>query len=90
MKKYTFLLLVLFGINQIILAQDDKYQWLEEVDGAKALEFVNSQNKSTIDKLSKEEDYQSIYDKTLEIYNSSDRIAYPTILGNYVYNFWKD
>jgi len=71
-------------------AQDDTYQWLEEVDGAKALEFVHSQSKATIEKLSKEKDYKSIYEKTLEISNSSDRIAYPTFHGNYVYNFWKD
>ncbi|MGV8964208.1 MAG: prolyl oligopeptidase family serine peptidase [Candidatus Saccharimonadaceae bacterium] len=91
MKKYTLLLLfVLFGINQFMQAQEDKYQWLEEVDGTKALQFVNAQNKLTIDKLSKEADYQSIYDKSLEIYNSSEKIAYPTIYGNYVYNFWKD
>ncbi len=90
MKKYTFLFLTLFGISQFIQAQQDKYLWLEEVDGEKALEFVAGQNKVTIEKLSKEKDYQQIYDKSLEIYNSSERIAYPTIRGNYVYNFWKD
>lgn len=90
MKKYTLLFLALLGINQIIQAQEDKYQWLEEVDGQKALEFVNSQNEATIEKLSSEKDYQSIFDKSLEIYNSTERIAYPTIRGNYVYNFWKD
>jgi prolyl oligopeptidase len=90
MKKYILLLVALIGINQIIQAQEDKYQWLEEVDGLKALEFVNSQSKTTLEKLSKEKDYQDIYDKSLEIYNSTERIAYPTIKGDYVYNFWKD
>ena len=60
MKKYSLLLLALFGIGQIIQAQEDKYQWLEEVDGQKPLEFVNSQNKATIEKLSSEKDYQAI------------------------------
>ena len=90
MKKFAFLILVMFGINQHTLAQEDNYQWLEEVDGVKALEFVNAQNKATVAVLSKEKYYQSIYDKTLEIANSSDRIAYPTLNGDYVYNFWKD
>ena len=90
MKKYTLLLLVLFGMNQFMQAQEDKYQWLEDVDGAKSLEFVNKQNKLTVDILSKQADYQSIYDKSLDIYNSTEKIAYPTIYGDYVYNFWKD
>ncbi len=90
MKKYTLYLLTLMSLTFEIHAQEDKYQWLEEVDGTKALEFVNAQNKVTFDKLSKEKDYQSIFDKSLEIYNSPERIAYPNIQGDYVYNFWKD
>ncbi|TSJ41594.1 prolyl oligopeptidase family serine peptidase [Fluviicola chungangensis] len=90
MAKYPLILMTLLGINSSIRAQEDKFQWLEEVDGKRALEFVNAQNKATFEKLSKLKDYQSIYDKTLEISNSSDRIAYPSIYGKYVYNFWKD
>ena len=90
MKKYTLFLLTLMSLTFEIHAQEDKYQWLEEVDGTKALEFVNAQNKVTFDKLSKEKDYQSIFGKSLEIYNSPERIAYPNIQGDYVYNFWKD
>ena len=90
MVKYPFLLITVLGISQSIQAQEDKFQWLEEVDGAKALEFVAAQNKSTVERLSKEKDYQSIYDRSLEISNSSDRIAYPGFNGKYVYNFWKD
>ncbi len=90
MVKYTILLLMLLGIGQSIHSQEDSYLWLEEVEGSKALEFVQAQNKATFDKLSLEKDYQSIYDKSLEIYNSDERIAYPDIKGDYVYNFWQD
>lgn len=82
--------MTLLGTTPFIQAQEDKYLWLEEVDGKKALEFVAAQNKATVEKLSMEKDYQSIYDKSLEISNSSDRIVYPGITGKYVYNFWKD
>ena len=58
MKKYTLLLLALFGIVLITQAQEDKYLWLEEVDGQKALEFVNAQNKTTVAELSAKKDYQ--------------------------------
>ncbi|MGB5262751.1 MAG: S9 family peptidase, partial [Lutimonas sp.] len=90
MKKTTLLFLALFGLSQMMIAQEDKYQWLEEVDGEKALAFVEAQNKATIEKLSAEKDYQDIYDKSLAIYNSKERIPNPTIRGEYVYNFWKD
>jgi prolyl oligopeptidase len=90
MKKITFLMLASLAASQTILAQEDKYQWLEEIDGIQSLEFVKTQNKATIEKLSKEKAYSSIYKKSLEIFNSSDRIAYPEIRGQYVYNFWQD
>ena len=63
---------------------------MEEVDGEKALEFVEEQNKLTLDALKKVEQYDKIYERCLEIYNSSDKIVYPRIYGDYVYNFWKD
>ena len=53
MKKYNLLAAALFAILLTTQAQEDKYQWLEEVDGQKALEFVEAQNKATIKELSK-------------------------------------
>lgn len=90
MKKYYLLAAALFGILLTTQAQEDKYLWLEEIDGEKSLEYVEAQNKVTFEELSKQKDYQSIYDTSLEIYNSTERIAYPTVRGNYVYNFWQD
>lgn len=90
MTKYPLILMTLLGTSPFIQAQEDKYLWLEEVDGAKALEFVANQNKATLDKLSKEKDYRSIYERSLEISNSPEKIVYPGIRGKYVYNFWKD
>lgn len=90
MIKFNLIFLIIVGLSLSIHAQADKYLWLEDIDGEKSLEFVNAQNKATFEKLSKEKDYQSIYDKSLEIYNSTEKIAYPSINGNYVYNFWKD
>jgi prolyl oligopeptidase len=90
MKKYNLLAAALFAILLTTQAQEDKYLWLEEIDGEKSLEYVEAQNKVTFEELSKQKDYQSIYDTSLEIYNSTERIAYPTVRGNYVYNFWQD
>jgi prolyl oligopeptidase len=90
MRNIKLSILFVLGLSQGIQAQNDKYLWLEEVDGKKALEFVEKQNKATLAELSAEKDYQDIYDKNLAILNSTEKIAYPTIHGNYAYNFWKD
>jgi prolyl oligopeptidase len=90
MKKYILIILSLVGLIQISQAQEDNYLWLEQVDGEKALQFVEKQNNATVSELGTEKDYQDIYDKNLAVLNSTEKIAYPTIHGNYAYNFWKD
>jgi len=90
MRKVILLLGLVLTTNQIVQAQEDKFQWLEEVDGAKALEFVTAENERTVDQLTASPLYKTISDKSLEIYNSVDRMAYPTTYSNYIYNFWRD
>lgn len=90
MTKYILLILTSLGLASSLNAQQDKYAWLEDVEGKDALEFVNKQNRITFDKLSKEKYYSLIYNKSLEIFNSPEKIVYPGINGKYVYNFWKD
>ena len=86
MFKYFLSLIMTTGLLQDLSAQEDKFQWLEEVEGQRALEFVNQQNKLSAEKLMKLPSYQPVYDKSLEILNSTDKIAYPSILGKHVYN----
>ncbi len=83
-----FAVTVLF--SSFFAQENDPYLWLEEVDGVKAHEWINNQNKATFDQLSNEKEYKSIYSKTLEILNSTDRIVSPIIIGNYIYNYWTD
>ncbi|MCH2032248.1 MAG: prolyl oligopeptidase family serine peptidase [Tenacibaculum sp.] len=90
MKRIFLCLVAMMGISNYGNAQEDKYLWLEEVDGKKALEFVNEQSKKTEAKLTSSPYYKSIYNKSLEIYNSTDRIPYPSMYGDFVYNFWRD
>ena len=90
MTKNTLFFLIIFTTLFRMQAQEDTYLWLEVIDSKKSLEFVNTQNKITQDKLSSNAEYQAIYDKSLEIYNSTYRIAFPSIIGNHIYNFWQD
>lgn len=77
--------------TQMIIAQEaDPYQWLEEVEAPKALEWVEEWNDKSIGVISSQPGYNDIYEKNLDILNSTDRIANPGIYGKYVYNFWQD
>jgi prolyl oligopeptidase len=68
----------------------DPYIWLEEVDGERAMQFVNERNAATFEELMKLPEYNDIYNKSLAILNSTDRIVFPAVYGTYIYNFWQD
>ncbi len=90
MKPFLLSIVISSLLIGSAFSQEDTYQWLEEVDGDKALKWVEEQNKATLGVLMKRDTYQPIYEKSLEIYNSADRIPTPSIQGKYVYNFWQD
>jgi len=69
---------------------EDPFLWLENVEGERAMEWVLAQNDLTRTELRAFPAYQRLYDNTLAIFTSTDRIAYPTIHGDMLYNFWTD
>ncbi|MEC4005305.1 prolyl oligopeptidase family serine peptidase [Flavobacterium sp. SUN052] len=90
MKKSIIAFTFLFFNLYTMTAQEDQYIWLEEVDGKKALDFVETQNKTSLDVLMQQKEYQDVYNKSLAILNDTDKIAYPAIYGDFIYNFWQD
>lgn len=90
MKRLFILLIFMTIMAQVNVAQEDQNMWLEEVENPKALDWVNQWNKKSLDVLMNQKGYQTIYEKNIEIYNSTDRIEDPTIYGDYIYNFWQD
>ena len=68
----------------------DPYLWLEEVEGDRALSWVGEQNAETVAALEAHPAYDDLYGDILAVLNSDDRIAYPGLRGNFVYNFWTD
>ena len=71
-------------------AEDDQFLWLEDVLGEKALAWVEEKNKQSLGVLEELPTFQPFFEKNLEIYNSSEQIAYPRLRGEYIYNFWRD
>ncbi|MBE9548038.1 MAG: S9 family peptidase [Proteobacteria bacterium] len=92
--RLTLVTLSAFIINTGLQANpspsDDPYLWLEDVLGDKSLEWVEGQNKKSLNVLENLPTFKPFFDKNLEIYNSSEQIAYPTLQGEYIYNFWRD
>ena len=68
----------------------DPFLWLEDVEGAKAMDWVKAKNASTLAELGKSPLYAPTFERTKKILDSKDKIAYPTIMNDRIYNFWKD
>ena len=69
---------------------DDPFAWLEEVQGEKALAWVKAHNGKSTALLEARPEYKPIFARTLEILDSKEKIPSPALLGETVYNFWKD
>jgi prolyl oligopeptidase len=89
--KHIVSLIISIMAGYFVMAQNnDPFIWLEEVENEKALEWVEKWNQKSLDVLSVQPGYENLFEKNLEILNSTDRIAEPSIHGKYVYNFWQD
>ena len=69
---------------------DDPYLWLEEVEGAKALSWVEEQNKESLALFESDTRYGDFLGAAETILNATDRIPYGTVRNGQVYNFWQD
>jgi len=70
--------------------EPDPYLWLEDIEGQEALAWVEERNRESLSVLENLPQYQPLFDQNLAVYNSEERIPFPTIRGQYVYNFWQD
>ncbi|MFB2718630.1 prolyl oligopeptidase family serine peptidase [Shewanella xiamenensis] len=71
-------------------AQEDKYIWLEEVEGAKPMEWVKAQNAASAAEIKAFKGFDTLVANSLAILNDKERIPYATHIGDKLYNFWKD
>jgi prolyl oligopeptidase len=70
---------------------DDPFIWLEEVEGAAALQWVRAQNARSLALLESDPRYGALYREALAVVAAADRIPYPRFLGDReLANFWQD
>jgi prolyl oligopeptidase len=68
---------------------DDPYLWLEEIDGASALAWVDEQNRATLATFGGD-GFANDRDTLAAIFDRPDNIPFVTRRGAYLYNLWKD
>lgn len=69
---------------------DDKYLWLEDIEGAKALTWVKAHNEKTVSEIKATNKISDLEKEIKEVILAKDRIPMPMLLGKYIYNFWQD
>jgi prolyl oligopeptidase len=70
-------------------SKDQENQYLEEVTGEKSLNWVKQKNSQTLSHFGDPKS-SAIYQQTLSILESKDKIPHVRKIGEKVYNFWKD
>ncbi|THD62644.1 MAG: S9 family peptidase [Phenylobacterium sp.] len=68
----------------------DPYIWLEDVGGAKAMDWVNAHNAKAVAVLESDARYPTLYQEALTIAEAKDRIPAGRFLQGEIYNFWQD
>lgn len=76
--------------NQMTEITEPAPLWLEEVEGEQALSQVTKWNEGTLQKLTSDARFETFQSDALAIVNATDKIAYGSYRGGYVYNFWQD
>ena len=90
LQAASLALVVLLAGRAAAADAPDPYLWLEDVESARALDWVRAQNAVSQKELEASPDFKPIYERLLAIYDSNERIPQITLRGGWFYNFWKD
>ncbi len=70
--------------------QTDKYEWLEDVNGARAMDWVKKENQRTEKEIVGDPRYAEMQTEALKVLESPDRLPDPQFRRGMVYNKWQD
>ncbi len=68
----------------------DPFLWLEDVSSPRAMDWVHAENAKTLGVLEGDRRFAGLFDDALSLAQAKDRIPYPELIGDQVYNFWRD
>jgi len=69
---------------------DDENLWLDDIDGAKPLDWVKARNAETVTKYAQTQDFKTLDARLLEMLDSDAKIPMVSKIGDHYYNFWRD
>jgi prolyl oligopeptidase len=69
--------------------EDDPYLWLEDIEGPRALDWVEAQNAATLQRFCRGQ-FAADRDALKAIFDRPDNIPYPARHGGKLFNFWRD
>lgn len=72
------------------MTETDPYLWLEEIEGARALEWAEAQNRASKKQLEANAGFFALKDRVQTALDSSDKIPFVNAHGAFLYNFWRD
>lgn len=68
----------------------DPYAWLEDVEGARSLDWVRARNARTEAEIASTPDFKALEAQIRAILDSDAKIPGVEKIGDFYYNFWKD
>jgi prolyl oligopeptidase len=92
MWQLLTLSIVFVGAAWAVHAEEpkDRFLWLEDVTGEKALNWVKERNAVSTGELTKGPEFAALNERLLKILDSKDRIPSIAKHGPWYYNFWRD
>jgi prolyl oligopeptidase len=78
------------AFSQAIPIPPDPYLWLEDVNGARAMEWVKAHNEQSAKVLQADPRFAEFKAQALKVLESPDRLAIPIFRNGLVYNTWQD
>jgi prolyl oligopeptidase len=78
------------NVTETISDSSDGFLWLEDLESEHAGRWVRDRNAETVAGLTDGASFARLCSELRQVLDSADRIPFPTLRGDYLYNLWKD
>jgi prolyl oligopeptidase len=68
----------------------DRFLWLEQAHGERAMQWVKAENIKTDAVLERDPRFESLFHDAKVILEAKDRISEPSVIAGQIFNFWQD